>query len=157
MTRTSLRTESRRLAFVTPRYGAGVVGGSESVMREAAHGLAARGHSVDVLTTCARDHYTWANEFPAGAEQDGLVTVRRFEAVQGRDLARWVQLQERLLGGATLSEGEELEWINGRFRIPDLYLYLAGAAREYDAVVFSPYLFWSTLYCVGLEIGRAHV
>jgi len=123
-------------------------------MREAAHGLAARGHRVDVLTTCARDHYTWANEFPAGAEQDGLVTVRRFEAVQGRDLARWVQLQERLLGGATLSEGEELEWINGRFRIPDLYLYLAGAAREYDAVVFSPYLFWSTLYCVGLAPER---
>ena len=35
--------DSKRVAFVTPRYGTDVVGGSEAVMREAAHGLAARG------------------------------------------------------------------------------------------------------------------
>jgi len=140
---------------VTPRYGGEVVGGSEAVMREAAHGLAARGHSVDVLTTCARDHYTWANELPAGTQSDGWVTVRRFEVVHGRDLAGWVQLQERLLAGSALSEADELAWVNGRWRIPDLYLYLAGAARTYDAVIFSPYLFWTTLYCVGLAPERS--
>ena len=50
-----------RIAFVTPRYGDGVVGGSESVMREAAHGLSERGYEVDVLTTCALYQYTWLN------------------------------------------------------------------------------------------------
>ena len=52
-----------RLAFVPPRYGTEIVGGSEAVMREAAHGLADRGWDVEMLTTCARDHYTWRNEY----------------------------------------------------------------------------------------------
>ena len=43
--------ERRRLAFVPPRFGSEIVGGSEAVTREAAQGLAARGWQVDVLTT----------------------------------------------------------------------------------------------------------
>lgn len=148
-------TEPKRLAFVTPRYGHGVVGGAETAMREAAAGLAARGHSVEVLTTCARDHYTWANEFSPGVEIDGKLTVRRFATVLGSDIARWAGLQGRLMAGDALDEGEELAWANGRFRVPDLYLHLAGSARDYDAVVFAPYLFWSTLYCAGIAPERA--
>ena len=45
------------------------MGGSEAVVREAAHGLAERGYEVEVLTTCALDHYTWANVFPPGHDQ----------------------------------------------------------------------------------------
>jgi glycosyltransferase involved in cell wall biosynthesis len=143
-----------KLAFVTPRYGDGVVGGSEAVAREAAHGLAARGFTVDVLTTCARDHYTWENEFAPGPATDGAVTVRRFPTVRGGDVARWTQLQERVLAGQALGDADELAWANGRFRVPDLYLHLAASAQEYDAVVFSPYLFWSTLYCAGIAPER---
>ena len=69
------------IAFVTPRYGEEVVGGSEAVSREAAHGLAARGWEVEVLTTPARDHYTWAPGLPARASSHGDVLVRRFELV----------------------------------------------------------------------------
>ena len=44
-----------RIAFVTPRYGESVVGGSEAVVREAAHGLAERGYEVDAAhDLCAR-------------------------------------------------------------------------------------------------------
>jgi len=68
-----------RLAFVPPRYGTEALGGSEAVMREAAHGLARRGWDVEVLTTCARDHYTWRNEYePGAATHDDGVVVRRF-------------------------------------------------------------------------------
>ena len=144
-----------KLAFVTPRYGEGVVGGSEAVAREAAHGLAARGYAVEVLTTCARDHYTWENEFPPGASTDGAVTVRRFATVRGGDLARWMVLQERVLEGDDLDGEEELAWVNGRFRVPDLYLHLARSAGGYGAIVFSPYLFWSTLYCIGIAPERS--
>src|ERR1700716_1871919 len=70
-----------RLAFITPRFGDEVVGGSEAVMREAAVGLAARGWEVDVLSTCARDHYTWRNEYPAGVTHLGGLTLRRFPAI----------------------------------------------------------------------------
>jgi glycosyltransferase involved in cell wall biosynthesis len=143
-----------RIAFVTPRYGASVVGGSEAVVREAAHGLAGRGYNVELLTTCALDHYTWANELAPGTTSDGLVTIRRFPTIQARDPSRWTWMQERLLAGERLDEAEELAWINGRFRVPDLYLHLAAHAHEYAAIVFSPYLFWSTLYCTGIAPER---
>jgi glycosyltransferase involved in cell wall biosynthesis len=131
------------------------VGGSEAVVREAAHGLCERGHDVEVLTTCALDHFTWENEFEPGVSVDHGVTIRRFSTVQSRDHSRWGWVQERLVAGEKLDDGEELAWINGRFRVPDLYLYLAGHAEEYAAIVFSPYLFWSTLYCAGISPERS--
>ena len=73
-----------RLAFVPPRYGNEIVGGSEAVMREAAHGLARRGWEVEVLTTCARDHYTWENAYPAGTTTDDDVVVHRFPIERSR-------------------------------------------------------------------------
>jgi glycosyltransferase involved in cell wall biosynthesis len=147
-------TKRKRVAFVTTRYGPGVVGGAETAVREAAAGLAARGHSVEILTTCAKDHYTWANEFPPGPAADGELVIRRFETVAGRDTSSWARLQERLLSGEELDEAEDLSWVNGRFRVPELYLFLAGAARDYDALIFAPYLFWTTLYCAGIAPER---
>lgn len=144
-----------KLAFVQPRYGRDVVGGAETSAREAAEELADRGHDVDILTTTATSHYTWANDHPAGESIDGKLRIRRFATVQGRDLAAWTQLQHRVMAGDELTEAEEMAWINGRFRIPDLYLYLAANARTYDALIYTPYLFWSTLYCAGIAPERS--
>ncbi len=142
---------ARRIAFVAPRYGPGVVGGSEAVMAEAARGLAARGHEVELLTTCAKSHFSWANEFPPGAFVDRGVTVRRFRTVSARSRLLAAELEGRVQRGDRLDPAEEIAWVNGRFRVPDLYLYLAGAARGFDAIVLSPYLFWSTIY--GAEVA----
>ncbi|MGO9195793.1 MAG: glycosyltransferase family 4 protein [Acidimicrobiales bacterium] len=144
-----------RLAFVTPRYGDGVLGGSESRVREEARGLAARGHEVEVLTTCARDHHTWANEWTAGVEFDGQVLVRRFETVPRSDPVLWSSLERRIFAGERLSDTDELAWINSRFRVPDLYFHIAESARGYDALIYSPYLFWTTLYCIELAPERS--
>ena len=136
----------KRLAFVTPRYGPGVVGGSEAVMGEAARGLAARGHEVEVLTTAAVNHYTWANEYPeCSSEESGLV-VRRFRTTHTRSRLVSVELEHRIARGENVSEVEEVAWLNGRLRVPGLYLHLLGHADEYDAIVCSPYLFWTTIY-----------
>lgn len=144
-----------KVAFVTPRYGRGVLGGSESRVREEAHGLAERGHTVEVLTTCARDHHKWTNEWPAGVEQDGQITVRRFETVPRSDPALWASLERRLFDDEELDDGEELAWINSRLQVPDLYLHIAASAGDYDALIYSPYLFWTTLYCIGLAPERS--
>lgn len=126
-------------------------------MGEAARGLAARGASVEVLTTCARSHYTWANEYPPGVFEDGPVTVRRFPTVATRAGRTAVDLELRVQAGEKLSPSEELAWLNGRFRVPDLYHYLAARSGLYDAVILSPYLFWSTIYGAQVAPGRAVV
>ena len=74
-------TTNRRIAFVTPRFGAEIVGGAEAVVRDIALGLAKRGWEVQILTTCAVNPYTWANELPEGAQEDSGLLVRRFANV----------------------------------------------------------------------------
>jgi glycosyltransferase involved in cell wall biosynthesis len=147
--------KARRLAFVTPRYGRDVVGGSEAVVAEAARGLAARGDEVDVLTTCARSHYTWANELPAGTSTDEGVTIWRFPTVAGPARSSALELELALQAGERLSPAQELAWLNSRFQVPDLYHFLGAQAEDYDAVVLSPYLFWSTVYGAQAAPGRA--
>jgi glycosyltransferase involved in cell wall biosynthesis len=137
------------IAFVPPRFGPDVVGGSEAVMREAAVGLAARGWDVEVLTTRARDHYTWADAYPAGRDDVDGVRVLRFDMC--REEGRYPgqddrgALERRIADGIPLDEGQELAWLNGLFRVPELYHHLLADAHRYRAIVFSPYLFWTTV------------
>ncbi len=63
--------------FVVQRYGTHVAGGSEQCCRLFAEHLAARGHEVEVATSCARNYTDWANEFPAGEERINGVRVHR--------------------------------------------------------------------------------
>jgi glycosyltransferase involved in cell wall biosynthesis len=135
-----------RLGFVTPRYGEEVVGGSESVMAEAARALALKGHGVEILTTCARSHVSWDNEYPAGTFVDEGVLIRRFPAVTGGARLVVAHLERRVQRGEQLEPLEEVAWVNGRFRVPKLYIHLLREAAFYDALIFSPYLFWTTVY-----------
>jgi hypothetical protein len=73
-----------KVAVVVQRYGAEINGGAELHARYIAEHLA-RHTEVEVLTTCARDYLTWRNELPAGVEQIGGVTVRRFPGARARD------------------------------------------------------------------------
>ena len=75
-----------KLACVIHRFGADIAGGSEQHCRIVAERLAAR-HDVTVLTTCARDHITWKNEYPEGDSQHGPVHVRRYAVARRRSLS----------------------------------------------------------------------
>ena len=144
-----------KVAFVAPRYGPRVIGGAEAQVRDMARGLARRGHEVEVLTTCAEDHHTWANSLPAGVESEQGVTIRRFETVPSSDPLLWASIERRMHAGERLSPADELSWVSGRLMVPELYLYLAEMATQYDAIVYSPYLFWTTLYCLPLAPERS--
>ncbi len=75
-----------KLAFVTPRYGAEVIGGAELGARLLAERLAALdGWSVEILTTCAGDAWTWANDYAPGRTVEQGVTVHRFLSRAERD------------------------------------------------------------------------
>ena len=73
-----------KLLYVIQRYGDQIVGGSESACRHFAEWLVARGHEVDVLTSCAHDYVDWADEYPAGIEIINGVTIHRFPVVEPR-------------------------------------------------------------------------
>src|SRR5213079_2176648 len=94
-----------KLACVVHRFGADIAGGSEGHCRLIAEHLAAQ-HEVTILTTCARDHITWKNHYPAGesvvpAKRDrgddgraGALRVLRFPVARERDMRRFMELSD---------------------------------------------------------------
>ncbi len=148
------------IAFVPPRFGAGVIGGAEAVLAEAAAGLAARGHNVEILTTCARDHFTWANEFPEGvftasqADADDSVIdlsgsgpeilVRRFAVEMDTPGVIRDRIGDRILSGDHISIQEQQQWMNDSLRCSGLWNHVFDNGGQYRALVFAPYMFWTT-------------
>lgn len=143
-----------RIAFVTPRTGPGVLGGAEAVMAEAAAGFAARGHEVEVLATCALDHYSWANELPAGAQQENGLLVRRFPVVRHPSRAA-LKAQLSVQNGVLPDYDHQVSWLGFQFSVPGMFEYLVRHGESYDAIVFAPYLFWSTSVCLPMVAERA--
>ena len=84
-----------RILVVVQRYGAEVVGGSESHARVVAHRLAMV-NQVEVATTNALDYWSWAPHFAVGESMDGPVRVRRF-AVTGPRSATFKENERRVL------------------------------------------------------------
>jgi glycosyltransferase involved in cell wall biosynthesis len=132
-----------------------VVGGAESVVREIAAGLAGRGWDVEVLTTCAVDHFTWANDLPEGTTEEDGATIRRFATVHHRS-RRALAAQRSIDAGAVPPIDDQWTWVNGRFTAPGLHRHLLRHGAGFDTVVFAPYLFWTTTACVG-AVPRAVV
>ncbi|CAN5174379.1 glycosyltransferase family 4 protein [soil metagenome] len=143
------------LAFVPARFGPGVVGGAEIVLRKIAEGLQARGWDIEVLTTCAVDYFSWRNELPAGsAVEDGLL-VRRFPAVQSTPGVERRALGNRMLAGERLGLHDQQRWINDDVRIPELFQWVLRHQGNYRAIVLGPYLFWPAYACSQIAGDRA--
>jgi glycosyltransferase involved in cell wall biosynthesis len=145
-----------KLAFVPPRFGPGVLGGSEALMREAALGLCARGHQVEVITTCALDHYSWANELAEGTSEENGVLVRRFPVVRHPSRAA-LKAQLSIQSGRLPDLDDQVSWLGFQFGAPGVFEHLLRHGEKYDAIVFSPYLFWTTSVCVPFVAERAVV
>ena len=137
--------EKMRLAVVVPRYGRDLWGGAELHGRWLAHRLAGAGHAVDVLTTCATNHWSWANDLPPGVETDGSVRVVRFRAT-ARDLGIHGELDRALFIGFTLSRDEELLWLRHGGSSEEMEDHLRAHRGDYDAVLALPYLFGTTYF-----------
>lgn len=147
---------NRPIAFVTPRYGASVVGGSEAVSREIAVGLAARGHEVEFLTTCAVDHHTWESALEPGRRLEDGAIVHRFETVRCPTRVGY-RTHLNAFHGLPTTVDEQLDWLSFPFRVPGLFSHLLREGDRYAAIVFSPYLFWTTTVCMPLVASKAVV
>ena len=134
---------SRQLRLVVPRYGLGVSGGSELLVRRLAHALHERRWDVEVWTTTAGDEATWAPAFPPGDELDGGVRVRRFTVVRRRPPRLFHQMS-RAVFRLPAALRPETAWLvtQGPFA-PDLVRALATEADR--PTLFTPYLYHPTI------------
>ncbi len=148
---------SGRVAFVSPRYGAEIVGGAEAVVRDTALGLRDRGWEVQVLTTCASNPYTWANDLPESAQSEEGILVRRFANVLNVSTSKEHAVHGRIYYGETPSLDDQLTWLNALFRTPGLFEAILRERDDFDAFVFAPYLFWPTTVCMPVVADRAVV
>jgi glycosyltransferase involved in cell wall biosynthesis len=133
-----------KFAFITPRYGAEITTGAEHAARLIAEQVSQR-HDVDVLTTTARDPFTWKNEYAEGSDRVRGVLVRRFSVNQLHDPIAFQQLSRRVLAGGQ-SRQDEIEWVR---RVgpssPGLVDLLKRQHRNYDALIFFSLLHATTL------------
>lgn len=135
-----------RLLYVVQRYGHEVAGGAELHCREFATRLAARGHDVEVLTSCATSHVDWANVYPDGETELGGVRVHRMRTTQLRDAYLSGPLDERVVWGhKPVPLHLEQRWMELQGPLlPDLVPWLVERAPDYDAVIFFTYLYYPT-------------
>jgi glycosyltransferase involved in cell wall biosynthesis len=84
-----------KIGFVVQRYSAEVVGGAERQVHLMAEGLAAEGHEVEILTSCADDYWDWHDEFEPGRTELGGVVLDRRRVVAPRDNPRFFPLHNR--------------------------------------------------------------
>jgi len=139
-----------RIAFIVQRYGTDIMGGAEHLCRLVAERLAAR-HQVDVLTTCAREYTTWANEYPEGADRMRGVTVRRFATSRTRDMQAFNKLSERVYHERHSSQ-DETEWLKQQGPwSPGLIDYLQRHHQSFDVLVFFTYLYAPTV--LGIRVA----
>ena len=146
-----------RICFVVQRYGEEVAGGAERHCREFATRLAARGHAVDVATTCAVGYMDWADHYPPGTSTVDGVTVHRFAVAEERDWRFFGPLDRRVVWGSKpVPLHLQLEWMRrqGPY-VPALGPWLGEHGADYDVVVFFTYLYFTTW--VGLPWAAAVV
>jgi glycosyltransferase involved in cell wall biosynthesis len=154
--------DTRPLALVVQRYGAEIVGGSETLCRSVAEMLTPQ-RPVEVLTTCARDYMTWRNVYPAGEATLHGVRVRRFPVDFERD-QRFHSLIGTMLGGLSLAaynqhkpllraelgrttRSQQMDFLRlqGPYSTP-LWDFLRTHHEDYAQIIFFTYLYATSFF-----------
>lgn len=143
-----------RIAFVTPRYGPTVIGGAESAVRELAEGLVElAGDVVEVHTTTASDHRTWANTLPVGTTEEGGVRVSRYRVDAGR-AADFDRLSRPILAAGADAGESARAFLEAQGPVSKSLLAAIRACSA-DLIVFYPYLYLPTVDGIAACAERA--
>jgi glycosyltransferase involved in cell wall biosynthesis len=154
-----------KLALVTPWYGGELIGGAERLAWDLSRALVRAGAGVDVLTTCCRSfHDDWSANYhrPGTTKVDGVV-VRRFR-VDARDRVAFSRANSALLNLrrdqlrrdlAPLPVAQTDAFLSQGIRSSALIRYLRAHKNDYDAFVFLPYLYGTTVEGLPIVAERA--
>ena len=133
-----------RLAFVAPRLAAaGAVGGAETLIFNLASLASAAGLDVEFVTTCAKNHHTWENEFPEGEVMHEGIKVLRFPVNANRNLNAFHEIQGRICRGVQVSDKDEEIWARNSVNSDAMLSYLEKS--NFDRIIVGPYLFGLTM------------
>lgn len=136
---------AQRIAFVCPRFSErGTIGGAETLLKALAERLARTGREVHFLTTCASNHFTWANDVPPGVREFNGLTVHFFPVNEDRDVGKFLAIQGSIDKGVRVSHEDELAWITHSVNSRALVAHLEAEGASYDRIVAGPYLFGVT-------------
>lgn len=161
----------KKIAFIVQRYGAEVNGGAELHCRLVAERLNAD-YDVEILTSCAKNHITWFDEYAPGVSAINGIAVHRFPTgnPQNRKKLRlitrklykkrtWQKLL-RTIGlldvyeklNPSVTDENYAKWVEyqGPY-LPELIQYLKENESHYDAFIFFTYLYYPTIE--GLKIA----
>lgn len=145
-----------RILYTVQRYGEEIVGGSEAACRMFAEQLAARGHQVEVLTSCARRYTDWADEYPPGSTTINGVTVHRLPVVAERSHAEFAPLNDWTIHGpwpVPLAQQRRWAEVMGP-RLQGQRRWLSERAASFDAVIHMTYLYSTTTSGLPVTAGR---
>ena len=153
------------LALVIPWFGESLKGGAEQQAWQIATRLAARSHSVEVLTTCCLSFFDdWAeNHLPAGLTHEAGLTIHRFPVTE-RDSRAFNDLNRELLdrplhsfqpGVSPVEPEQAAVWTQQNINSPALEKYLRKHQNDYQAFIFLPYLYGVILRGLRLVADRA--
>ena len=131
-----------------PRYEPVSAGGAEVHAQHLAERIKKRGHSVEVLTTCARDHFTWKNYYEPGKKTINGILVWRFRVNLNRRSDEFLTIQNRIDHRLDVSLEEQIRWIKESVNSDELYGYIDKHRHNYDCFIFIPYLFGLTYWGV---------
>jgi glycosyltransferase involved in cell wall biosynthesis len=144
-----------RVAVVAPRLAVdGAVGGAETLLLNLAQLAQAAGCEVTFLTTCAQDHFSWANAFPPGEVRRAGVRVLRFPVNEDRDIETFLRVQAAISAGESVSDEDEARWIANSVNSRALEAHVREMAASYDRVIVGPYLFGLTVAIAALAPDR---
>lgn len=145
-----------RLLYVVQRYGDDIVGGSEAACRQFAEALTSLGHSVEVLTSCARSYVTWEDSYEPGTSDINGVIVHRLPVVDKRYPERfgptdiWLMSEQ---SSPLLFEHERWALLMGP-DIKGLRTWLIDNAHRFDAAIFMTYLYSTATRGIPALAGR---
>ena len=133
-----------KIAFVCPRYGIDASGGAAIHIEWLAGHLQKENFAVEILTTCARDHFGWENYYSPGVEEINGITVRRFK-VDKRNTITFLKIQNRIIAGEKVSYEDQITWAKESVNSSSMYSYIERNSSGYDYFIFIPYMFGTTI------------
>lgn len=137
-------SRKNKIAFVIPWFGEKIPGGAETLLRDLVAHLKEY-FTIEILTTCVKEFLSdWnVNHWREGDYTECDITVRRFK-VRKRNIARFDEINAKLINGAPVTEEEESLFMRESIRSDRLTDHIKKHKEEYRKIICIPYMFGTT-------------